>query len=106
MAGNFAAPGARWRVPSHSGLVFRPQQKGAEMIRVLPIFDLFRHGRAESAFSVAPVVPVNSSDEFRSSEHGRHRVPVHSNWIMAGSEGGRPFLKLCWTTVREEGGRP
>ena len=75
------------------------------MIRVLPIFDLFRHGRAESAFTVAPVVFVNSSAELYRPERDRKPASVRSKWIVERGEGDRVSLKLSWRTVDEEGGR-
>lgn len=75
------------------------------MIRVLPIFDLFRHGRAERAFQIAPVVFVNSSDELCYSEHRRQSAPVRASWTLAKGEGNRLSLKLSWTTAEEERGR-
>lgn len=75
------------------------------MIRVLPIFDLFRHGRAESAFPIAPVVFVNSANELCYVDHRRQSSPLRANWIVGPGEDNRLSLKLSWTVIAEERGR-
>jgi hypothetical protein len=79
------------------------------MIRTLSIFDLFRHGRAESAFRIAPMAFVNSSlQEFADQaeidccERPGSQARVRSKWNIAGDDGNRLLLTLSWTTANEE----
>jgi hypothetical protein len=84
-----------------------PHRQGGEMIRTLSILDLFRRGRAESAFRIAPVAFVNSSveefvdqAEFYCCERPGSQARVRSKWNIAGDDGDR--LTLSWTTANKE----
>lgn len=83
-------------------------EKGGEMIRALPIFDLFRHGRAESAlredfvFVTASTLELVAGQE-ESLDRSNDRPRVHSHWFLTQGEGNRHGLRMSWTLDRKEG---
>lgn len=73
------------------------------MIRTFPIFDFFRHGRAERKFRVAPVVFLNSQEKPFLEAYTRNRSSVRSSWIVA-RESSRLSLRLSWTAINDQRG--
>jgi hypothetical protein len=64
------------------------------------IFDLFRHGRAETACGRDPFVLINGFApelvETHDSDTPGRQQPIRLRWAAFAAEGVRSKLRMCW----------